>query len=479
MMKTIMLLILFLLSLGASSNVSFAKPAPPAKKTKIGNVIYTETRNSTLEEHKEASVRISIWFSEAIQVPEARYDASVIYNLLMQNKNWLGWIDSYFDGIIFRNKKNYYFPTDTNRAQQDVWCLYDGYRFFKIMCDTKEKRPIRVYWYCVSDDSQMAIFEKPKEMPQVIRVPKKLVQTMSPEDQQYVDELLAVVNENMAFIGYVPFFKPDLHRFIGELDNQTVGRIIPEKYLLTGETLDRVKKDLGDFNKKYEYIDFSHLELQKRLGHPVYELYAYEGHEQTPDYLLATHSEPDKVPEIIRNLKPGHLKHDAGYPFTRYRGMRYVDSLVQLQPGWDVLRDKKFVLETLRNVQYKRAQKSLSIIEKGLQEELALQKNNPKRRAVLNGVIRDVRAVSEKWNKMLQTAIYKNEFLFSLVNPGGDRDDNEKAIFEARRTTWGHRGRVVYPKSRRRTPEEWAAFRARVRKEKEKKKNEQKTRGSE
>ena len=130
MIKTIMLLILFLLSLGASSSFSFAKPAPPAKKTKIGNVIYTETRNSTLEEHKEASVRISIWFSEAIQVPEARYDAPVIDNLLMQNKNWLGWIDSYFGGIIFRNKKNYYFPTDTNRAQQDVWCLYDGYRFF-------------------------------------------------------------------------------------------------------------------------------------------------------------------------------------------------------------------------------------------------------------------------------------------------------------------------------------------------------------
>ena len=480
MIKTIMLLILFLLSLGASSNVSFAAPAPSSKIKKSENIVYKQERYCDSEQQKKIAIRAKQCGLDAVKRPEARYDASIIQALLNKKENIkkMGRLSPFFSIVIFANENNYYFPRK-HRDKQDVWCLYEGYTHFKAIYDTRQKYPIRIYWDSVSGNSQIAIFEKPKEIPQIICVPEKLVQNISAEDQKYIDELLAVVNENMAFIGYVPFYKPDLN--VLDFDKETAGGFIPEKYLLTGEALDRFKTELSAPNKKYEHVDLSHFELQKRLGHPVYRLFTYEGHEIKPIYTYQAMyvSAVTATETRRRSLKPGHLKHDDGYPFTRYHGMRYVDSLVQIQPGWDVYNDVDMVLQTVRKVQYTRAQKSLHIIFDGLKEEFELQKDNPVRKAVLTSVIQDVRRLGQKWDKMLQTAIDEGKFLFSLNEPNGQRKDIKMAGHVPYRTTGGEKASGFITVHRRRTPEEWAAVRARIRKKKEKKKNEQKTRGSE
>ena len=479
MMKTIMRGILLFLSLGASLTVSFAKPAPTSPKKKSEKLVYVQAKGLTLEQKKKESSWMTLWWVEGIKRPEARYDAPIIQELLSRKDNFnkLGRVPSRFRALIATNEQNYYFPTK-HRAKQDVWCLYEGHSYFKVIYDTQQKYPIRIYWDSISGNSQMAIFEKPKEIPQIICVPEKLVQNISAEDQKYIDELLAVVNENMAFIGHVPFYKPDLK--VWDFDEETAGCFIPEKYLLTGEALDRLKTELSAPNKKYEYVDISHLELQKRLGHPVYRLFTYEGHELKPVYKYqAMYVDVLAANNVWRNVKPGHLKHDDGYPFTRYHGMRYVDSLVQLQPGWDFDDDADMVLQTVREVQYTRAQKSLHIIFDGLKEEFELQKDNPVRKAILTSVIQDVRSLGQKWDKMLQTAIDEGKFLFSLTNPNASRKTIKEGGFVPCRTTGGEKADGFITVSRRRTPEEWAAVRERVRKKKEKKKNEQKTRGSE
>lgn len=476
MMKTIMRGILLFLSLGASLTVSFAKPAPTSPKKKSEKLVYAQDKGLTLEQKKQESSWVTLWWIKGIKRPEARYDASIIQELLYRkdNLNKLGRLPSRFRALIMTNEQNYYFPTK-HRAKQDVWCLYEGYSYFKVIYDTQQKYPIRIYWDSLSGNSQMAIFEKPKEIPQIICVPEKLVQNISAEDQKYIDELLAVVNENMAFIGHVPFYKPDLNAW--DFDKETAGCFIPEKYLLTGEALDRLKTELSAPNKKYEYVDISHLELQKRLGHPVYRLFTYEGHELKPVYKYqAMYVDAITAKNVWRNVKPGHLKHDDGYPFTRYHGMRYVDSLVQLQPGWDFDDDADMVLQTVREVQYTRAQKSLHIIFDGLKEEFELQKDNPVRKAILTSVIQDVRSLGQKWDKMLQTAIDEGKFLFSLTNPNASRKTIKEGGFVPCRTTWGHEGKGFLFRGGKRTPEEWDAYYKRM---EEKKRNKQKTRGSE
>lgn len=324
------------LTLGTVPAGSFATPAPASKTKRVGNVVYTEPRRLSLEAQRKESNLVSGYLLSAERRPEARYDTPVIYTLLHQKENYnkLGYLPSRFASVITGNKKNYYFPTEMNRQKEDVWCLYDGYRNCRITYHAQEEKPVRIYWYSVSGGSQMAIFEKPKEIPQMIHVPEVLMRDISAADKEYVDELLAVVNENMAFIGYVPFYKPDTNRHIADFYDETAGCIIPEKYLLTGDALDRLKKEMTDPTKKFEYVDLSHLELQKRLGHPIYRLFTYEGHEIMPVYTYQVmYVDGIKAQALLRNVSPGHLKHDNGFPFTRYSNMRYVDSLVQLQPG--------------------------------------------------------------------------------------------------------------------------------------------------
>lgn len=474
------------LTLGTIPAGSFAAPASASKTKRANDVVYTEPRRLSLEAQKEESNWVSGCLFLAERRPEARYDAPVIYELLRQKDNYnkLGYVPSRFASVITGNKKNYYFPTEVNRQKKDVWCLYNEHGGCQITYYAQEKKPVRIYWYNILAESPMAIFEKPKEIPQMIQVPEALTQGLSAEDKKYVNDLLSVVNENMAFIGYVPFYKPDTNRSIIDFYDEANGCFIPEKYLLTGDVLDKLKKDMSDPKKKFEYVDLSHLELQKRLGHPVYRLFTYEGHEIMPVYTYQVmYVDGIKAQALLRNVSPGHLKHDDGFPFTRYSNMRYVDSLVQLQPGWDIVFERDMVLQTIREVQYKRAQKSLHIIFDGLKAEYALQQNHSKRKAILTSVIQDVKQLGQKWDKMLQSAIDDKKFLFSLTNPNGNRKDIEGFKFVPFQTTWGHKGEEFVTFLPRTKEEKEAYYKKSLerlkRKQEEKKKREnQKVRGS-
>lgn len=431
------------ITLETASSVAFGAPAPASKTKKVGNIVYTQLRGKSLAVKKDESKWMSVCFAGAQKVPSARYDAPIIQKLLHQkdNLNKLGSVPSQFSSVIFVNENNYYFPTSENRRKRDVWCLYDGHMHFQITYHANETKPVRIYWHNLMGYSQMAIFEKPEKIPEIICVSDELTKNLSPSDKEYVDELLSVVNENMAFIGYIPFYKPDTNRHIAEFYDETAGCIIPEKYLLVGDALDQLKQEVTDPQKKFEDIDLSHFELQKRLGHPVYRVFTYEGHEILPVYTYqAMYVDAVKAQSLLRKIPLGHLQHDSGFPFTRYHNMRYVDSLIQLQPGWDVISDTDVVLQTVREVQYKRAQRSLHTIFDGLKKELVLQQDHVERKAVLNSVLNDVRTVGQKWDKMLQLAIDKKRFLFSLTNPDGSREDLGHGGFVPYRTTWGHKG---------------------------------------
>lgn len=239
------------LTLGTVPAGSFAAPASASKTKRTNDVVYTEPRRLSLEAQKEESNWVSGCLFLAERRPEARYDAPVIYELLRQKENYnkLGYVPSRFASVITGNKKNYYFPTEVNRQKKDVWCLYNEHGGCQITYYAQEKKPVRIYWYNILAESPMAIFEKPKEIPQMIQVPEALTQGLSAEDKKYVNDLLSVVNENMAFIGYVPFYKPDTNRSIIDFYDEANGCFIPEKYLLTGDVLDKLKKDMSDPKK--------------------------------------------------------------------------------------------------------------------------------------------------------------------------------------------------------------------------------------
>lgn len=470
-----------LLVLG-TSGTSIGAPAPAAKKWRVGNRINEEVRILSFDERVSLGRCASYLSQFAQKVPAARYDAPVIQGLF--RKIWksdsgicvdVSAIHSMMAGA---NKDNWYFPTEANRKKQDVWCLFDSDRVCTIIYDTNhtydpsrnELGAARVCIRNIWGHNMLSVFEQRSEIPQFIKISDTVTTAMSDDDQAYIRTLLAVVNENLAYIGDIPFYKPDTQRSIVEFCNESGAKCIPEKYLLTGAVLDTLPS---------KFVDPTKIDLQKRLGYPIYDISDYECAEAWEASLRATGKSAVEAKKLVAERGP--LTCDRKVPFSRYSNLRFVDSLVQFQGWWNPIDHQEVVLKTLREVQYKRAQASLKIIFNGLKEELTLQNNNPNRKKVLISIVRDVGRLAQKWDHILQEAMDQKKLLFSLTNPGGSR---EAVRVNALRTltTWGTYKKIDPAKNWRRTQAENDAYWdeiARKRKERARSSNNQKTRGEE
>lgn len=448
-----------------TSGASIGAPAPAAKKWRVGNMIYEDVRILSSDERNSLAYCSAHLRERAKKVPEARYDAPVIQKLFKKTR-----IDGAADFSAIHsmmagaNEDNWYFPTEANRKKQDVWCLFDSDRVCTIIYDTNhtydplqnELGSVRVCLRNIWGHDMLSVFAQRSEIPQFIKIPDTITTVMSDDDQAYTRTLLAVVNENLAYIGDIPFYKPDTQRSIVEFMKESGAKCIPEKYLLTGAVLDTLPS---------RFVDPTKIDLQKRLGYPIYDISDYECAEAWEASLRATGKSVAEAKKLVAERGP--LKCDRQVPFSRYSNFRFVDSLVQFQGWWNPIDHKEVVLKTLREVQYKRAQASLKIIFNGLKEELTLQKNNPNREKVLMGVIRNVGQLGQKWDHMLQEAMDQKKFLFSLTNPGGSR---EAFRVDALRTltTWGTYKKIDPMKNWRRTrPENDAYWGEIIRKRKE------------
>lgn len=456
------------LVLGASGT-SVGAPAPAAKKWRAANVINEEVRILSDDEVTSLGKCAAYLSCLAKKVPEARYDAPIILGLF--KKIWkadVGLCVSFsaiHADMAGANQKNWYFPTGANRQKQDVWCLFDSDRVCTIIYDTNhtydpsrnELGPERVCLRNIWGHDMLSVFEQRPQIPQFIKVEETWMTEMDDDDRAYVRKLLAVVNENMAYIGDIPFYKPDTQRSIIEFWRESCAKCIPEKYLLTGAVLDTLPSELVDPTK---------IDLQKRLGYPIYDISDYECAEAWEASLRATGKSADEARKLVAERGP--LTCDKEVPFSRYGNFRFVDSLVQFQGWWTVIGHQEVVLKTLREVQYKRAQASLKIIFNGLKEELKLQEGNPKRKKVLIHVLQNVRRLGQKWDNMLQEAMDQKKLLFSLTNPNGRREAFRVNALRTL-TTWGTYKKIDPIKNWQRTQAEKDAYwNEMIRKRKEK-----------
>lgn len=355
--------------------------------------------------------------------------------------------------IVYDNKPNYQ-PCSTmsyelsQTAPKDLYSLYDSPYLFSVRYKSGEMRELQLFWSSVSGISQMAVFEKAPKMPKLIDIPLEKLKTFSPKTQAYAKELLTVVNENLAYIGYIPFYYPSKTQFDashGYVDDavawleDAAGRIIPEKYLLTGKTLERLVKDRETANAIFEPIDLSHVELQKRLGHPVYRLSAYEYHPQLPTYAHAIWNYSRiAATTAVEGMKNGHLVPDEEWPFTRYQKMRYVDSIVQLQVAMpELLKLKTYILNHICAVQYERAQTSLKTLRNGLTQEVKLHAADEEKRKIAIFVFNNANRLITKWMKTLDRAIGENQVIYNLLDPDHDPVKTDNIRYNALRNTWG------------------------------------------
>lgn len=358
-----------------------------------------------------------------------------------------------FNQIILDNRKNY---TPLARSSSEMAqtrlkhfsYLYESPFFFSVRFKPNSIRDLRLYWHNVWDLSQMAVFEKEADMPTLIEIPEKDMKTFSPEAQAYAKELLEVVNENLGYIGYIPFYHPQqpklepsratVSEIVKNLED-AAGRIIPEKYLLTGKTLERVVKDRENPMLLFEPIDLSHVELQKRLGHPVYRLSAYEYHAQFPTYShLMWHVGADAANKILDESQSGHLTPNNDWPFTRYENMRYVDSIVQLQvPMPELLPLSMSIFTQIRAVQYERAKKSLMTLQNGLKQEFDLQKDNEEKKKIVSFVFNKTKRLIQKWTRILDVALRDDLVLFNLVSPKRELPETRSEFYNVLKNTRG------------------------------------------
>lgn len=290
------------------------------------------------------------------------------------------------------------------------------------------KFPIRAHLHNIWPHDMLAVFEPKPDMKPLITLPDSKTVGMSEEDKAYTTQLLSVVNENLLYIGEIPFYKPDLNLFW--CYSEFVGQVIPEKYLLFGTQLDKVPVKLIDQNK---------VDLQKRLGYPVYNVCDLEEGREWKSYSYTDFMSRRRIVlgELAKTPK-GKLQDNGGSPIASCSGMKVVPTLYYIQGSSDIDHFPLIIADALRKIQYGRAQKSLKMLFLGLKAEKELQKDHPARVQVLNQILVQAAPYRRKWNDMLQKAMDEKKFLFSLTNPNGQMESIEMNEWMEARTTWGY-----------------------------------------
>lgn len=361
----------------------------------------------------------------ADQRPESRYDAPIIQELVKKNP-FDATVPLLYRFLIYLNKKNYYFPTEANRQKRDVVCIYSG-PDVTMTVRPRVKWSACIYLHNIWPYDMLAVFEPKPDMKPLITLPETATAGLSEEDKTYTTHLLSVVNENLSYIGEIPFYKPDLNLFW--CYEEFIGQVIPEKYLLTGAQLDKVPEKLIDQNK---------IDLQKRLGYPVYNVCDLEVGRERKSYRYVDTVYISRWRKIQSEMPRGKLKDNGGSPIASCSGMKVVPTLYYIQGSTNFQKRAAIVADALRKIQYRRAQKSLKTFFLGLKAEKELQKEYPARVQVLNQVLVQAAKYGRTWNNMLQKAMDEKKFLFSLTDPTSQMESIDEIDYYHPRTTWGY-----------------------------------------
>ena len=345
---------------------------------------------------------------------------------MFKKKSFNATIPSMYIDLTSGNRKNYFFPNESARQKQDLACLYAG-PDLTLMWHKGTNSPIRTHLHNIWPYDMLAVFEPKPDMKPLITLPESLTDGLSEVDKTYATNLVAVVNENLSYIGEIPFYKPDLNLFW--CYEEFIGQVIPEKYLLTGEQLDKVPAKLIDQNK---------IDLQKRLGYPVYNVCDLEVGRERKSYRYVDTVRVKTWRKIQSEMPRGKLKDNGGSPIASCSGMKVVPTLYYIQGSSNFEKRAAIVADALRKIQYRRAQKSLKTFFLGLKAEKELQKDHPARVQVLNQILVQAVKYGQTWNNMLQKAIDEKKFLFSLTDPNGQMDSIDKVDYYHPRTTWGY-----------------------------------------
>lgn len=364
----------------------------------------------------------------------SRYDAPIL-QAMFEKKPFEATIPDMYINLTRGNKENYFFPTESARRNQDLACLYAG-PDLTLMWHGGTKFPIRAHLHNIWPHDMLAVFEPKPDMKPLITLPESLTDGLSEADKTYATNLVAVVNENLSYIGEIPFYKPDLNLFWRY--EAFIGQVIPEKYLLTGVLFDKVPE---------KWVDKTKAELQRRLGYPVYNVCDLEEGREWKSYAyvdLVVYNR-ERVLKELQSIPKGKLRDDGGSPIASCRGMKVIPTLYYIQGSSNVDRRHIIVADALRKIQYGRAQKSLKVFFVGLKSEKVLQKDYPDRVKVLDAVLSQAVPYGRKWNALLQKAMDEKRFLFSLTNPNGQMESIQMDECLEARTTWGYftkRGRL-------------------------------------
>lgn len=364
----------------------------------------------------------------------SRYDAPIL-QAMFKKKSFNATIPSMYIDLTSGNRKNYFFPNESARQKQDLACLYAG-PDLTLMWHKGTNSPIRTHLHNIWPYDMLAVFEPKPDMKPLITLPESLTDGLSEVDKTYATNLVAVVNENLLYIGEIPFYKPDLNLDVCYF--AFVGQVIPEKYLLTGVLFDKVPE---------KWVDKTKAELQRRLGYPVYNVCDLEEGREWKSYAyvdLIVYNR-QRVLKELQSVPKGKLRDDGGSPIASCRGMKVVPTLYYIQGSADFDRRHIIVADALRKIQYGRAQESLKTLFMGLKAEKQVQKDYPDRVKVLDAVLSQAAPYGRRWNALLQKAMDEKKFLFSLTNLNGRMEPIQMDECLEARTTWGHftkRGRL-------------------------------------
>lgn len=271
-------------------------------------------------------------------------------------------------------------------ANQDKWfwrsgaaMLYWG-KEFKLQL---YKNRVVVYHFKLDGSKMMATFEPVPTAKPFFTIPDNILKTFAPDERAYAESLRDVVNENVSFLFDVPFFVPNMDMFHR---NEYGGKFIPEKYLITGDKLAEVPAELVDERKR---------DMQTRWGYPIYD---------------------------VSQIETGKIDDPSGCFFdSQYGYMKVVDSLVLL--NLDMVDHEVGSLWEIQSVQYKRAQKSLAVLQEAMANEAAYLKSQnqwtPNRAKVLTILKRQLDKVIPPAEKLIEDSLKKGEFIYTLKQPKG------------------------------------------------------------
>lgn len=316
----------------------------------------------------------------AKQLPRATMDAKkptasdskVISRLVRKASNY-NRIPPHYRALIDANKDNYYFVNTESRQKKKDYFLYRGKDFTL----AEYLGRIIVGHSSLDPSKMMAHFEPVKDAKPFFTVPKSTMNRFSKEDQDYIEKLLSVVNENMSFIGDVPFFVPDQDRFE---KGEYAGQFIPEKYIVFGKYMDQLPEALKN-------PDPDIFALQSRIGFPIWD---------------------------VTKIETGEIKDNPCFHYSSYEKMKIVGTLTLLQFDSIEPRFRESSLWLIQRIQYDRALKSIKTVSDGINAELKAQANNKTRKCVLTRLKAAVDKKVNVWNKTLVQGIKANKDIYVL-----------------------------------------------------------------